>query len=235
MGTLTEILGKEVPIAQPKSLIEFPSAPNDNPAARIARNMEIYHTNPWAMVEDGLIWTLDGTDLLNPVKQFPDQPWLKEITMRWMEERFIAVVKSRRMLISWLFCFLHTWLMMFREGASIYFVSQKEEKSDELVKRCTFIYDHIPESEMLKPASKATYCKLAIPGLSSFIMGIPEGARQLAQYTGTALFFDEFAHWDYARETFMAAKPTTEGGGKITLVSSPREGFYKELCFDMIR
>ena len=204
-------------------------------ASKIARNMDIYHANPWAMIVDGLIWTLDGTDLLNPVKQFPAHPWLREITMRWLDERFVAVVKSRRMLISWLFCFLHTWLIMFREGASVYIVSQKEEKSDELVKRCAFIYDHIPESEVLKPTAKYTYCKLDVPGLGSFAKGIPEGARQLAQYCGTALFFDEFAHWDEARATFMAAKPTTEGGGKITLVSSPREGFFKDLCFDLIR
>jgi hypothetical protein len=201
----------------------------------IARNMETYFNNPWAMVEDGHIWTLDEADKLNPVKQFPNHKWLQWVAGEWMEKDLIALFKSRRMLISWEFIFLHLWMVMFLEGRSVFFVSDKEEKSDELIDRVEFIYNHIPDDVILKPVAKRTYCHFEVPGLNNYILGVAQGARQLAQFTASALFFDEFAHWERARETFMAAKPTIDGGGKVALVSSPKEGFFKEICFDQVR
>lgn len=197
--------------------------------------MTAYFHNPWAMIDDGIIYTLDQTDLLNPIKQFPNDPWLKEITGQWLASPLLSVFKSRRMTITWLMVFLHLWLAMHREGTAIFFVSDKEEKSDDLVSRAAFILKHIPEDMYLKPTWKSKYCLLEFPGLNSYIRGVPQGADQLRQYTATAIFADEFAFWDRARETFMASKPTIDGGGKFTCVSSPNEGFFKELCFDQVR
>lgn len=202
---------------------------------KVARNMATYFHNPWAMVEDQIIFTLDSTALLCPVKPFPNHPWLKLMTEKWLEEPLFATFKSRRMTITWLMVFLHTWMAMFREGASIFFVSDKEEKSDELIDRAEFIYRNIPETMMLKPQMKRSYCYLEFPGLNTYIHGVPQGADQLRQYTATAILNDEFAFWSKARETFMASKPTIDGGGKVTLISSPQEGFFKEICFDLIR
>jgi hypothetical protein len=76
---------------------------------------------------------------------------------------------------------------------------------------------------------------MEFPGLNSYIWGVPQGADQLRQFTASALFFDEFAFWEKARETYMASKPTIDGGGRVSLVSSPMDGFFKEVCFDLIR
>lgn len=197
--------------------------------------MEVYSNNPWAMIEDGLIYTLDQTDLLDPVKQFPNWPWLEKIASIWLYTNLLAVPKSRRMTLSWLMIYLHLWLAMWRPGAAIFFVSDKEEKSDELVKRAEFIWKYIPEDKMLKPKAKGKYCMLEFPGLDSYIKGVPMGEGQLRQYTATAILADEFAFWEKNRETFMASKPTIEGGGKFTCISSPQVGFFKDLCFDLIR
>ena len=187
------------------------------------------------MVEDECIFTLDQTDLLTPVKPFPNHSWLAAISNLWLQEPLIALYKSRRMTISWLFTFLHLWLAMFREGSAIFFVSDKEDKSDELVKRAEFIYKYLPDQKVLKPKAKSSYCYLEFPGLNSYIQGVPQGADQLRQFTATAILADEFAFWEKARETFMASKPTIDGGGKFTIISSPREGFFKELVFDTVR
>lgn len=197
--------------------------------------MQIYFQNPWAMVQDEVIYTLDQTDMLNPIKPFPNDPWLESITSEWMNNRLIALFKSRRMTCTWLMCFLHLWLAMHRPGAAIFFVSDKEEKSDELVKRAEFILKNIPEDMFLKPRYRSKYCYLEFPGLDSYIRGVPQGADQLRQYTATAIFCDEFSFWEKGRETLMASKPTTDGGGKLTLISSPKEGVFKEVCFDLIR
>jgi hypothetical protein len=221
--------------AEPVSSLVSESQEQLTLAQQVAKNMATYFYNPWAMVEDQIIYTLDSTDLLNPVKAFPNHPWLQRMSEDWMREPLYSCFKSRRMTITWLFVFLHLWLAMFREGASVFFVSDKEEKSDELVKRAEFIYNNIPPDKMLKPACKSSYCYLEFPGLNSYIQGVPQGADQLRQYTATAILNDEFAFWSKARETFMASKPTIDGGGKVTLISSPQEGFFKELCFDLIR
>lgn len=204
-------------------------------ASAIAGNMHRYFLNPWEMIKDKVIWTHDEVDLLNPIKPFPDESWLEHVTYRWLDERLFAMYKSRRMKITWLMVFLHMHLAVFNEHAAIYFVSDKEEKSDELVRRASFIYDHIPDDKMLKPVSKLSYCYLEWPGLGSFIQGVPQGADQLRQYGATAIYNDEVAFWDKARETYMASKPTIDGGGRVTLTSSPQDGFFKELCFDLIR
>ena len=88
---------------------------------------------------------------------------------------------------------------------------------------------------LLKPRAKRTYCNFEFPGLNSNIQGVPQGADQLRQFGATAILMDEFAFWERGRETFFASKPTIDGGGKITLISSPREGFFKEIVFDLIR
>ena len=239
-NTLSGLLGQDLPspgrvAAGGKIWVPETPQPTTTTEQRVAKNMLTYFNNPWAMVEDQVIYTLDQTDALHPVKPFPNQPWLELITSHWLVEPLFALPKSRRMTISWLMIFLHLWLAMFREGAAVFFVSDKEEKSDELVKRAEFIYDHIPSDMMLKPAKKGSYCYLEFPGLNSYIQGVPQGADQLRQYTASAIFADEMAFWGKARETFMASKPTIDGGGRFSCVSSPMEGFFKELCFDLIR
>lgn len=232
MDTLEGILGQKVPSAEVAPVIREPAL--EALPSKIARNMQIYDTNPWAMVEDSIIYTLDQANLQDPIRNLPDYPWLKAIAMEWMDEKMLAIVKSRRMIITWTMVFLHLWLAMFREGAAIFFVSDKEEKSDELVRRAEFIFNYIPDDMVLKPKMKPSYCYMDFPGINSYIQGVAMGANQLRQYTATALFFDEFAFWEKAKETFMASKPTTEGGGRLTCVSSPKESFFKEVCFDLI-
>jgi hypothetical protein len=197
--------------------------------------MKKWFLNPWTMVEDGVIFTLDQVDLLNPIKPLPPEPWLEVITSEWVRHNLVLLPKSRRMMVSWLMVFLHLHLAMFNEGVSVFFVSDKEEKSDELVKRAEFMLKYIPEDKFLKPAWKGSYCFLEFPGLNSFIQGVPMGADQLRQFTATAIFADEFAFWSKARETYMSSIPTIQGGGRFTAVSSPQVGFFKELVFDQVR
>jgi hypothetical protein len=197
--------------------------------------MERWFDNPWAMIQDGVIYTLNQVDILNPIQQYPADPWAEIITYEWLNTKLFCLPKSRRMIMSWLMTFLHLHLVMFHEGVSIYFVSDKEEKSDELVKRAEFILKYIPDDQILKPEYKGSYCYLEFPKLNSFIQGVPMGADQLRQYTATAIMADEFAFWSKARETYMASVPTIQGGGRFTALSSPQVGFFKDLCFDKVR
>lgn len=234
---MSEILGEKSAHLLQTTLPPRPDKLEDphNPAALMARNAEVWFTNPWAMIEDEVIWTNDQADILNPFKLFPPNPWLKIVTSLWLDSRTVVVPKSRRLLISWLMVFLHLHLAMFNEGVSVFFVSDKEEKSDELVKRAEFILKWIPNDKFLKPKFVGTYCYLDFPGLGSFIQGVPMGADQLRQFTATAILADEMAFWEKGRETYMASLPTIQGGGRFTGVSSATESFFKDVVFDEIK
>lgn len=238
-SALTEILGQslENPLTQKYRQSNLISEPLkvENQAAKVADNMERWFHNPWAMIQDGVIFTLDQADILSPIKQFPADPWLESITYYWLADKLTLLPKSRRLMISWLMVFLHLHLAMFNEGVNVFFVSDKEEKSDELVKRAEFIIKYIPDDKILKPRYKGSYCYLEFPGLNSSIQGVPMGADQLRQFTATAILADEFAFWGKARETYMASIPTIQGGGRFTAVSSPQVGFFKDLVFDQVR
>ena len=193
------------------------------------------------MVEDGAIITLDSVDLKNPIKKFPTTEYLKQVSDVWLhaDPPLVAFPKSRRMMMSWLVVLLHLHMSMFNEGSRIYFQSEKEPKSAELLDRAEFIYDHIPQELMprwaipvLKRYKKPP--KIEFEKLNSFIEGVPEGARQLAQFTATAVVMDEAAFWHLGRESFAALKPTTEGGGRITVLSSAQRGWFYDLCYDKV-
>lgn len=200
----------------------------------IAANMKRWHAHPWHMIEDGVIWTLDNVDIKTPIKQFPVSPWLRAVTDEWLEHKLLAVPKSRRMMMSWLMIYLHLWLAMFHEGVSVFMVSDSEKKSADLITKAEFIFEHIPGNTILKPTIRSKHCLLEFPGLHSYMMGIPEGANQMRQYTATALMFDEFAFWERPAESLGAARPCIDGGGRLTIVSSPLEGPFHALCFDHI-
>jgi hypothetical protein len=234
LTALRAVLNRPIPSPQ-GSLSQRQAAIVEPAESVVARNMDRWFHNPWTMIEDGVIYTLDQADMLNPIKRFPPNPWGQQIAYEWLTHKKLLEFKSRRQMQSWLFLFLHLHLAMFNEGASIYVVSQKEEKSDELLTRAEFMYKYIPDNVMLKPKMKRTYGWLEFLGLDSFMHGVAMGADQLRQYTATALFFDEFAFWEKARETYMASIPTIQGGGRVTIISSPMAGFFKDLCFDQMK
>jgi hypothetical protein len=201
----------------------------------IAQTMDYCHAHPWNLIDSELVYTLDSTDLKNPVKLFPKLEYIKYLSDEWMNHRLMAIHKCRRMMISWTMIVVHLWLAMLHPGAQVFFISDKADKSNELVRKAEFIYDHIPPNKFLKPAAHGSYCKLVFPGLDSYIMGLPSGSNQLRQYTSTAVFFDEYAFWETGQsEALASARPTTEGGGKLTIVSSVHDGPFYDLIFDRL-
>lgn len=194
--------------------------------------------DPWYFCVN-CVYTIDQADKDNSIKKFPaNRMDLKLYAGVWQRERFIAVPKSRRMFMSWMNIILYTWDTMFNIGRLNAFVSKKEDDSDELVKRAKFIIDHIPETFLPKdlvPKHEYTFGKLKFPELNSVIMGIAQGADQARQYTFSGMLCDEMAFWTLAQETYSAAFPTLEGGGRMTCISSPGPGFFKRLVFDQFQ
>ena len=106
----------------------------------------------------------------------------------------------------------------------------ESEGSAELVWRAKFIAEHLPASIKVPVVYK--FCHLVFPASESEIVGVGEGADQLRQYSLTAIFADEFAFWPAAYDTYVASRPTVEGGGRFTICSTPGPGLFKQICHD---
>jgi hypothetical protein len=141
------------------------------------------------------------------------------------------VPKARRMRLTWCFVALHVWLALQRPHANIFFVSSKEEKSAELVERARGILARLPEHG---GGGRPLESRMGPPSVrlidtNASITGVAEGADQLRQFTSTAILADEFGTWQWPRAAYAAMRPTMDGGGRITILSSAWPGFWAEL------
>jgi hypothetical protein len=199
-------------------------------------NYKRYRDDPWAFLTE-CVFTLNEVNKKAPIMRFPNKKYLELYVKVWQKRPLIAVPKTRRVTMSWTTISLYVWETIFHQGRFTAFVSKKEEDADFLVKRAKFIVDNLDRSKIspdLIPAYKDTYCKLEFPEINSKIQGFPQGADQLRQFTFSGIFGDECAFWEQAERFYGASLPTIDGGGRMTLVSSPAPGFFKKLVFDAL-
>lgn len=203
----------------------------------------VWLSDPYNFVHT-CVYTRDQVSSSEPVKPAPtDRDYLKSVIRLWQTEPLIYILKSRRMWMSWLMIalFLHDTLT--GEERDNFFISKKEPDADDLVRRARFIFEQIPDEiwpRDLLPKAKYKENNLIFDDIGGRIRAVASGADQLRQYTASNILMDEFAFWPLARETLTAAKPTTEGGGKITIITTPCESFgsdepfAKKLIYDRV-
>jgi len=189
-------------------------------------------------------YTLDPHDFNNPIKRFPEKHYIKRLVDVWLDERLLVVVKSRQMMATWVFVALNVWLALFHRGQYIFFISRKESDAGidsplSLLSRAYFIYNHLPDN--LKARSKVVKSSqpplLKFMDMDSVIHGASQDSDALRQYTASSIFNDEMAFQEKSRESYAALKPTIDGGGRLTCVSTPngKNNLFYELCCDIGR
>lgn len=191
--------------------------------------------DPWAFVRDCVFTRDEATGM---VRRYPQHEYAEILARRWQELPILVVAKSRRMVITWLFVALNYWLARFSPLTKVAFMARKlgrteTEGSCELVRRAYFIHKHLPAA--LPPIDEPDYSVglLRFPN-GSEIVALGEGEEQARQHTFTSVLADEMSFWEHAMETWIALRPTIEGGGRITAVSSAGPGFFRDLCHDQL-
>jgi hypothetical protein len=195
-----------------------------------------YKNNPWDFAME-CVKTKDQVDRVNPIKLLPNREYARLYYKLWKSYPLLLIPKTRRMTMSWFTIAIYTHDTIFNKGRFNAFVSKKEDDANELVERAKFIVDNIPEDKIPKemlPRMVSKFNVLSFPDIESKIQGFPQGADQLRQFTFSGIFGDECAFWDQAQQFYSASFPTIEGGGRMTLVSSPAPGFFKKICFDAL-
>ena len=180
-------------------------------------------------------YTLDPHDSDNPIKPIPDYPYIRSLIDVFLEKKLIAVVKSRQLLVTWIFCALHVWLCTFHKGQYVFFISRKEADAGfdtplSLCSRAMFICQHLPKD--LKPSTSKSLQPpvLKFTKTISTIQGVSQDSDALRQYTASSILSDEMAFQEHAHDAYAAIKPTIDGGGRLICVSTPNGKnnlFYK--------
>jgi hypothetical protein len=161
-------------------------------------------------------YTTDPHDPLNPVKNIPDIPYIRGLIDLWLTEHSLLVVKSRQMMVTWLFCALNLWLAMTHAGQYIFFISKKEDDAGfstslSLLSRAFFIYDHLPKELKIPYSRSGTPSLLTFTSKNSTIHGVSQDSDAVRQYTASSIFFDEMAFMERAEQCFASIKPTLDG------------------------
>lgn len=194
-----------------------------------------YGEDPWLFVKE-CCRTKDEADG-GKVKSVPDKGYLRYVTEVWREESLLAIPKSRRMLMTWLFLCLHLWAALTRPNAAVFIQSKKQEDSEFLLgeDRLMFVYRQLPQ-EFPWPALEKAMAGKSGKGYAylrfangSYVAAVGQGPDQLRQYTASHVYLTELAFWEWAEETFASLLPTIQGGGKVTIDSSAGPGFFDRL------
>jgi len=145
--------------------------------------------------------TLDVHDEKNPIKCFPDKEYIKILVDIWLNNQLLLVLKSRQMMMSWLFTTLYLWDVIFHEARMIFFQSKKAEDADDILKRSKFVWDNLPkflkkyykndEFYELKcnPQHNGQHVsgKMVFPDINSEIRAIPEGGDVIRMHVASGI------------------------------------------------
>jgi len=144
--------------------------------------------------------------------------------------------------MSWVFISLYLLDTIFHRARFNGLISKKEDDAGDLISRAEFIYNHIPQNvipkALLPKIKNGKMSKsppiLEFPEIDSKLQGFPMGSDQLRQFTLSGILGDEVAFWEGADKFYSASKPTLDGGGRMTLISSRSPGFFKKIVFDQL-
>lgn len=184
-------------------------------------------------------FTKDEHDARNPVKRFPRKRYLVEVIQELHTNQLIAIPKSRQIMLTWTaICYL-LHLAIFNRFRLIFLQSKKEDDAVALISRVKHVYDYLPwwlqaASSLKKKMTQMPYNKLLLSN-GSEMWGIPQGADVVRQHTASAILSDEAAFQAKHEESYKAAKPTIDGGGKYVVISSANgKNFFYRICYDLI-
>ena len=190
---------------------------------------------PWAWLCD-CVETIDEADE-GMAKPIPRLAYMRYVVERWQRSRgrILAVPKSRRMMMTWLMLAVHLHLALFTERVAVFVQSKKREDSEYLLgeSRMLYMYRHLPE--VVEWPSVRTKDGALLFSNGSQVIPVGQGSEQLRQYTATAILCDEVRSWDQAEDTWTSLRPTIQGGGRITLVSSAGPGFFARVVEGRLR
>ena len=147
----------------------------------------------------------------------------------FLENQFAVVLKARQLGLSTLVAGWALWLVLFRPGAVIVWVSNNQRNADKAIAMLDTAWHFLPEWAKAKAPRKvgdAASEKVWVhpDGLRSRIKASAGTKTAAASETATLVVLDEFALVDpiIQHDLYRSASPTTDAGGKLVIISTAR-------------
>ena len=171
-------------------------------------------------------WTVTQHPLQGPAP-YPGYDFLKIMARFLMVNRLTLIPKSRQMMISWTLCALTLFRAL--DGGLHMLMSKNQFSADELMRRCRFIFDHLPKKLGLRTGARSR-SELEIAGRGR-IISLPATEDAPRMHSPTSVFWDEMAFTPYAETIWAALKPALDNGAFFTGVSTPNgaDGVFARL------
>ncbi len=173
-------------------------------------------------VEEREMLDLDGA----PGKWF----FHREILDSWLDQEVSLEYKSRQIGITWLAAAYGLWIALMRPGSRVLIISVNLEEAKKVIARVWAMYRSLPSyftdhMEITTPArggdpSQEIEWRDAATGRLSAILALPSTPKAGHGETAALVILDEFARQDYARDSWKAAFPIIDGGGRAIIIST---------------
>ena len=188
-------------------------------------------------------YSCDQHDKQQPCKAFPwHLDYIQYLVRLWQVNPKISVLKSRQMMLTWLFVILATWEAIFHDGRLLMLQSKRMEDAigdantgDGLLGRAKYVMDHMPCREQLVPSYEPMEKRVRILDRGSTLQAIPQGGDVIRTHTVSGVVSDEAAMQEECADAYTAAMPCVRGGGWYVSITTPRygdKGFTRSLHED---
>lgn len=212
-----------------------------------------YQTSFFAFLSE-CVWTADEARG-GRVAQAPDWPFLLQLSDLLITKEKLFLEKSRRVFASWTVCAFDVWVaaggqdprwknrmgesvLMHSTGyRQVWLASRKYESSIFfLERRVRFIVE-----QFLRRGGKEKWPEFpdftwreqdARCSNGSVITAVAQGSDQLRGPAATLVHLEELSFWEEAKQTVEGLIPTTQGGGHVVAVTTPRAGSYAQMIRD---
>jgi hypothetical protein len=186
--------------------------------------------------ETGFVYFMENYAVHQPASGSPPEPLLMwpyqpRMAAELQTGEDVICLKSRRVGFTLITCHYMLWIAALKEGtegAKCLALSKNREAANEIIDTIKMINACLPE--FLRPAigadgvdpsgrrGKENQSMITFAERGSYIRSLP--ANSSRSYTATVLFIDEIAWLEKPEEAWIAASPTTEGGGQIIVGST---------------
>jgi hypothetical protein len=144
--------------------------------------------------------------------KFQDWPHLVSLLDDFQKEKQIIILKARQLGISWLVAGYSLWMVLFHENAKVLFLSQGENEAAELLGKCKFMHNHLPEFLRTKIYPEQMGF-IGFPSSGGEIRALPSTEKAGRSTDASLVVCDEWEFHPYAEPNFAAVKPTIDASG----------------------
>jgi len=133
----------------------------------------------------------------------------------------VIILKARQIGVSWLLAAYAVWTILTKPLANVLLISKGEREAGELLSKCKFIYQNLPDYLQQSLSYDSASC-IGLSKMESKITALPCTGTAGIGEAATLVICDEWDKWDVEiqESNFASLKPTIDAGGQFIGVST---------------